>query len=82
MQKENDNKIAIERVKTTQEKFLEFNTCIFDKGFHSKGNQTGHGTTTISQTKKATRLNFSTAVSSLRDWCIFAPIMNTYSYAS
>jgi len=41
MQKETDDKIAIEMVKMTQEKFPEFNACSFDKGFHSKSNQSG-----------------------------------------
>ena len=58
LQKETDDKIAIEMVKTTQEKFPELNACSFNKGFHSNSNQTGHGTTTISQTKKANRLYF------------------------
>jgi len=41
MQKETDDKIAIEMVKMTQEKFPKFNACSFDKGFHSKSNQSG-----------------------------------------
>ena len=41
MQKETDDKIAIEMVKATQAKFPEFNACSFDKGFHSKSNQSG-----------------------------------------
>jgi len=41
MQKETDDKIAIEMVKMTQEKFPELNACSFDKGFHSKSNQIG-----------------------------------------
>jgi hypothetical protein len=41
MQKETDDKIAIEMVKLTQAKFPEFNACSFDKGFHSKSNQSG-----------------------------------------
>ena len=52
LQKETNDKIAIEMVKTTQEKFPKFNACSFDKSFYSKGNQTGHGTTMINQTKK------------------------------
>jgi hypothetical protein len=51
LQKETNDKIAIEMVKTTQEKFPKFNACSFDKSFYSKGNQTGHGTTTIGQKK-------------------------------
>ena len=41
MQKETDDKIAIEMVKATQEKFPKLNACSFDKGFHSKANQSG-----------------------------------------
>ncbi len=41
MQKETDDKIAIEMVTATQAKFPEFNACSFDKGFHSKSNQSG-----------------------------------------
>ncbi|TXL22886.1 ISNCY family transposase, partial [Methylococcaceae bacterium HT2] len=41
MQKETDDKVAIEMVKLTQAKFSEFNACSFDKGFHSKSNQSG-----------------------------------------
>jgi len=39
MQKETDDKIAIKMVKATQEKFPSFKACSFDKGFHSKSNQ-------------------------------------------
>jgi hypothetical protein len=39
MQKETDDKIAIEMVKATQATFPAFNACSFDKGFHSKSNQ-------------------------------------------
>jgi len=39
MQKETDDKIAIEMVKATQKKFPGFNACSFDKGFHSIANQ-------------------------------------------
>ncbi|BCG62647.1 MAG: transposase, ISNCY family [Methyloprofundus sp.] len=41
MQKETDDKIAVEMVKATQEKFPKLNACSFDKGFHSKANQSG-----------------------------------------
>ena len=41
MQKETDDKIAIEIVRATQAKFPELNACSFDKGFHSKSNQSG-----------------------------------------
>ena len=41
MQKETDDKIAIGMVEATQAKFPEFNACSFDKGFHSKSNQSG-----------------------------------------
>lgn len=39
MQKETDDKIAIEMVKATQKKFPYFKACSFDKGFHSPENQ-------------------------------------------
>ena len=39
MQKETDDKIAIEMVTATQAKFSSFNACSFDKGFHSPENQ-------------------------------------------
>lgn len=39
MQKETDDKIAVEMVKATQKKFPGFNACSFDKGFHSVANQ-------------------------------------------
>jgi len=39
MQKETDDKVAIEMVKKTKEKFPSFNACSFDKGFHSPENQ-------------------------------------------
>ena len=39
MQKETDDKIAIEMVTATQAKFPSFNACSFDKGFHSPENQ-------------------------------------------
>ena len=39
MQKETDDKIAINMVKATQAKFPQFTACSFDKGFHSKSNQ-------------------------------------------
>ena len=41
MQKETDDKIAMSMVEATQAKFPEFNACSFDKGFHSKRNQSG-----------------------------------------
>jgi hypothetical protein len=39
MQNETDDKIAVEMVKTTKNKFPSFNGCSFDKGFHSMANQ-------------------------------------------
>ena len=39
MQKETDDKIALEMVNATQTKFPAFNACSFDKGFHSPENQ-------------------------------------------
>ena len=39
MQKETDDKIAVEMVKATKKKFPNFNVCSFDKGFHSIANQ-------------------------------------------
>ena len=39
MQKETDDKIALEMVNATQKKFPSFNACSFDKGFHSPENQ-------------------------------------------
>jgi len=39
MQKETDDKIALEMVTATQEKFPGFKACSFDKGFHSPDNQ-------------------------------------------
>ena len=39
MQKETDDKIALEMVTTTQLNFPRLNTCSFDKGFHSPENQ-------------------------------------------
>lgn len=39
MQKETDDKIALEMVNTTQVSFPSFNACSFDKGFHSLENQ-------------------------------------------
>ncbi len=61
MQKETDDKIAIEMVKMTQEKFLEFNACSFDKGFHSKSNQSG---------LKEVCLVFLKKVTLPRDWYV------------
>lgn len=40
MQQETDDKIALEMVSATQAQFPGFNACSFDKGFHSKENQT------------------------------------------
>jgi hypothetical protein len=39
MQKETDDKIAVEMVKATKNNFPSFNGCSFDKGFHSLDNQ-------------------------------------------
>jgi hypothetical protein len=39
MQKETDDKIALEMVNATQLNFPSFNACSFDKGFHSLENQ-------------------------------------------
>ena len=39
MQKETDDKIAVEMVKVTKNNFPSFNGCSFDKGFHSMANQ-------------------------------------------
>ena len=39
MQKETDDKIALEMVNATQANFPDFNACSFDKGFHSPENQ-------------------------------------------
>ncbi len=39
MQKETDDKIALEMVNSTQVNFPGFNACSFDKGFHSRENQ-------------------------------------------
>jgi hypothetical protein len=39
MQKETDDKIALEMVKATQANFPSFKACSFDKGFHSPDNQ-------------------------------------------
>ncbi len=39
MRQETDDKIALEMVNATQEKFPGFNACSFDKGFHSPENQ-------------------------------------------
>ncbi len=41
LQKETDDKIAIEMVKTTQEKFPELNACSFNKGFHKQEQSNG-----------------------------------------
>ncbi len=39
MENETDDKVAVSMVQETQQKFPELNTCSFDKGFHSKENQ-------------------------------------------
>lgn len=39
MEKETDDKVAVSMVKETQAKFPKLTTCSFDKGFHSKANQ-------------------------------------------
>jgi hypothetical protein len=39
MQKETDNQIAVPMVQGAQEKFSDFNSCSFDKGFYSLSNQ-------------------------------------------
>ncbi len=39
MQQETDDKIAVSMVEETQNKFNDFTSCSFDKGFHSKTNQ-------------------------------------------
>ncbi len=39
MQNETDDKIAVPIVRETKERFPEFNSCSFDKGFHSPSNQ-------------------------------------------
>ena len=39
MENETDDKIAVSIVEETQKRFLDFKSCSFDKGFHSKPNQ-------------------------------------------
>lgn len=39
MQKETDDKVALEMVEATQKIFPKLQACSFDKGFHSPGNQ-------------------------------------------
>lgn len=39
MEKETDEKIAVEMVEETIKRFHNFSSCSFDKGFHSPGNQ-------------------------------------------
>jgi len=39
MQKETDDKVAVYIVEETQNRFFDFRTCSFDKGFHSPDNQ-------------------------------------------
>jgi len=39
MQNETDEKVAVSIVKETQERFPEFKTCSFDKGFYSSSNK-------------------------------------------
>jgi len=41
MEKETDDKIAIPIVEETKKRFPDFNSCSFDKGFHSGENQEG-----------------------------------------
>jgi len=41
MQKETDNQIAIDITAETQARYPDFNSCSYDKGFHSPGNQIG-----------------------------------------
>ena len=40
MEHETDDQIAVTIIKETKEKFSALSTCSFDKGFHSKDNQT------------------------------------------
>jgi len=40
MEHETDDQIAVALIKETKEKFSSLSTCSFDKGFHSKDNQT------------------------------------------
>jgi hypothetical protein len=39
MQNETDDKVAVSMVKETQERYSDFRSCSFDKGFHSPDNQ-------------------------------------------
>jgi len=39
MERETDEKIAVEMVNETIKRFYNFSACSFDKGFHSQGNQ-------------------------------------------
>ena len=39
MEKQTDEQIAVDIVKSAKEFFPDLNSCSFDKGFHSKGNQ-------------------------------------------
>lgn len=39
MQNETDDKIAVSIVQETKKRFPDFNSCSFDKGFHSENNQ-------------------------------------------
>jgi len=39
MDKQTDDKVAVDMVRTTQTLFPQFNACSFDKGFHSPHNQ-------------------------------------------
>ena len=39
MERQTDDQIAVDIVKSVKESFADLNSCSFDKGFHSKGNQ-------------------------------------------
>ena len=39
MQNETDDQIAIPMIEATKKRFSDFNSCSFDKGFHSPRNQ-------------------------------------------
>ena len=38
MQNETDDQIAVPMIEATKKRFSDFNSCIFDKGFHSPEN--------------------------------------------
>jgi hypothetical protein len=40
MRRQTDDQVAVEMVSTAKKKFPALNSCSFDKGFHSPGNQT------------------------------------------